>query len=394
MNKIYIHSGFLGLLTWDLYRNKFITSLFWVKMYILFFIFLLIDSLIFEKINIKVIYSYAGSMRTIEIILAIIVYFLTYKMLNSAVKALRVLELEIDDSAITDIANNPEWSQAINSKNKKQVSPNTYISTEDKGYYKIVSDEISRGYLDQGLWTKAYAYSDGIESSAKAIYIKMRVEELFNEHANSIENEKNQKRVELRTKENRIKAEKKENESLFLKIVFFGIILSSVIVYYVIEYFNNRVEIKNISSVVSETPVIVDEQSKSNNKEEIKFSYEDKEKSIIDPRLIALQTFIKEGNLSIVSGELNDYENGVLVKSENGSVDKINSEVKGSYPNIIVKIGMPNSDVYFRYYKMSLIDKIWIIKARCEPNQIESEKTLISCNPPSESFLGSTLWNK
>jgi hypothetical protein len=112
-----------------------------------------------------------------------------------------------------------------------------------------------------------------------------------------------------------------------------------------------------------------------------------------DPRTIALRTFVAEETLGMISGDINDHENGVVVKFKRGGSEKVGAFIKGSTPNIIVTIGTPNTDGSYKHYKMSLIDGVWIIKARCKPNELGSNKVMSSCNPPNESFRESILWN-
>ena len=47
--------------------------------------------------------------------------------------------------------------------------------------YDIVALEIAQGDIKPGVWTRAYSEAAGIENVAKAIYIKLRTEQLASE---------------------------------------------------------------------------------------------------------------------------------------------------------------------------------------------------------------------
>ena len=54
---------------------------------------------------------------------------------------------------------------------------------DDEHLYELVSEEMAEGGIKQGMWTKAFANAMGDENKAKAIYIRMRVEQLAREEA-------------------------------------------------------------------------------------------------------------------------------------------------------------------------------------------------------------------
>ena len=54
---------------------------------------------------------------------------------------------------------------------------------DDEVLYERVSREMSDGDIKEGMWTKAYANAMGDEGKAKAMYIRMRVEQLAREEA-------------------------------------------------------------------------------------------------------------------------------------------------------------------------------------------------------------------
>jgi len=54
---------------------------------------------------------------------------------------------------------------------------------DDEVLYEQVSREMANGDIKEGMWTKAYANAMGDEGKAKAMYIRMRVEELAREQA-------------------------------------------------------------------------------------------------------------------------------------------------------------------------------------------------------------------
>lgn len=56
----------------------------------------------------------------------------------------------------------------------------------DEAYYEMAGEEIRRGTIRQGLWLKAVAMSDGDENRARAAYLKLRVESMRTEVANTL----------------------------------------------------------------------------------------------------------------------------------------------------------------------------------------------------------------
>ncbi|MFM2006344.1 MAG: hypothetical protein RLZZ09_1999 [Pseudomonadota bacterium] len=48
----------------------------------------------------------------------------------------------------------------------------------DEHLYEQVAEELSQNGPHAGLWAKAFAESDGVESKAKALYLRYRVEQL------------------------------------------------------------------------------------------------------------------------------------------------------------------------------------------------------------------------
>jgi hypothetical protein len=54
---------------------------------------------------------------------------------------------------------------------------------DDEHLYERVSEEMAAGDIKPGMWTKAFANAMGDENKAKAIYIRMRVEQLTREEA-------------------------------------------------------------------------------------------------------------------------------------------------------------------------------------------------------------------
>jgi|LNAP01.1.fsa_nt_gb Zn finger protein HypA/HybF involved in hydrogenase expression len=56
----------------------------------------------------------------------------------------------------------------------------------DEAYFEMAGEEIKRGQLRQGLWLKAMALASGESQKAQAIYLKLRVETMRQEAADSI----------------------------------------------------------------------------------------------------------------------------------------------------------------------------------------------------------------
>ncbi|HSH95191.1 MAG TPA: hypothetical protein VK968_13650, partial [Roseimicrobium sp.] len=54
---------------------------------------------------------------------------------------------------------------------------------EDERFYQQVADELREGRTREALWTKAIAQSMGDEHKTKALYIRMRVDQLMQEDA-------------------------------------------------------------------------------------------------------------------------------------------------------------------------------------------------------------------
>lgn len=47
-------------------------------------------------------------------------------------------------------------------------------------HYETVADEVTKGDIKKGLWAKAFAEASGDEVSAKALYLRLRAEQLEN----------------------------------------------------------------------------------------------------------------------------------------------------------------------------------------------------------------------
>lgn len=56
--------------------------------------------------------------------------------------------------------------------------PDPSISSSEKQIYTQIARELSSGQRDEALWTQAFAEQNGDESATKAMYIRLRVEEL------------------------------------------------------------------------------------------------------------------------------------------------------------------------------------------------------------------------
>lgn len=56
----------------------------------------------------------------------------------------------------------------------------------DEAYFEMAGEEIKRGQIRQGLWLKAMALASGDSQKAQAIYLKLRVETMRQEAADSI----------------------------------------------------------------------------------------------------------------------------------------------------------------------------------------------------------------
>lgn len=56
----------------------------------------------------------------------------------------------------------------------------------DEKYYKVVADELRENRINDALWTKAIAKSQGDENKTKATYIQLRVEQLMLEEKRAL----------------------------------------------------------------------------------------------------------------------------------------------------------------------------------------------------------------
>ncbi len=56
---------------------------------------------------------------------------------------------------------------------------------DDEKYYQIVADELRGNRINDALWTKAIAKSQGDENKTKATYIQLRVEQIMQEERQS-----------------------------------------------------------------------------------------------------------------------------------------------------------------------------------------------------------------
>ena len=54
---------------------------------------------------------------------------------------------------------------------------------DDDKYYEQVAEELRENRIQDGLWTKCIAKSQGDDNKTKALYIQMRVEQLMREEA-------------------------------------------------------------------------------------------------------------------------------------------------------------------------------------------------------------------
>jgi len=56
---------------------------------------------------------------------------------------------------------------------------------DDEKYYQTVAEELRANRINDALWTKAIAKSQGDENKTKAMYIQLRVEQLVQEEKRS-----------------------------------------------------------------------------------------------------------------------------------------------------------------------------------------------------------------
>jgi len=95
----------------------------------------------------------------------------------------------------------------------------------------------------------------------------------------------------------------------------------------------------------------------------------EKKSEIVDPRVVALKALVEDSKLSIVSGDLNNPDNEIIVKfnKENNETQSIVANVEGKDRFREVMIGVANSGWFISHYKMVLENDTWIIKETCEP---------------------------
>jgi hypothetical protein len=116
-----------------------------------------------------------------------------------------------------------------------------------------------------------------------------------------------------------------------------------------------------------------------------------------DPREIALRTYIEEAGLVVISRKVEDNTKILTARDKKTKETwDLMAAIQKSGPGMsaIVSVGVPATDFIVQYYKFTLTNGKWIIKARCEPNEFESSKMWVKCNPRNESFRESILYEK
>jgi len=93
-------------------------------------------------------------------------------------------------------------------RDRPQTSEATQRLTEEAAY-AVAVEEFESGNRRPGLWGKAFAESEGDLDKASALYIKLRVQSLFDEAQLILNDEREAERKELE-KRKKTKAEQKE----------------------------------------------------------------------------------------------------------------------------------------------------------------------------------------
>ena len=81
----------------------------------------------------------------------------------------------------------------------------------EEQYYEAVAKELERGIRKTGLWTKAFAKTEGNEEKAKALYIEYRIQSIKDEAAISNEILETSKK-ETDILDEKLEAQRKESE--------------------------------------------------------------------------------------------------------------------------------------------------------------------------------------
>jgi hypothetical protein len=79
-------------------------------------------------------------------------------------------------------------------------------------FYDEVAKEMQENRLVPGVWTRAFAEADGDENRAKAIYIKLRVAKLLDQHREQVDQEKHIAEQKRRAQEEILVARKRLEE--------------------------------------------------------------------------------------------------------------------------------------------------------------------------------------
>jgi hypothetical protein len=69
----------------------------------------------------------------------------------------------------------------------------------EQRFFDAVATELERGYLDRGLWTKAFADSEGDDARARAMYIRARAGQLQQDEVAAVTHEQAKRDAERRS---------------------------------------------------------------------------------------------------------------------------------------------------------------------------------------------------
>ncbi len=84
--------------------------------------------------------------------------------------------------------------------NNKKEKDTMNVKVDDTTFYEIAWSEIEGNKLNKALWSKAFAECEGDENKSKAMYIKLRTNQLTDEENSKVETEALKRNEELKNR--------------------------------------------------------------------------------------------------------------------------------------------------------------------------------------------------
>ena len=104
--------------------------------------------------------------------------------------------------------------------NKFKKTKKLLTKEEEYELYAEVSKQLAQGKRDEGVWTKAFADSEGDKNKTEAIYIDLMVEKLVLSKKSELEIRGEKEKEEGRKKEKRRKEHQEERENKQIEKVY------------------------------------------------------------------------------------------------------------------------------------------------------------------------------